>query len=71
MVTGFFDVRYVRRCELLRRNKNRMPAFPVNPLTFMVKHSFDVSSDNSVWKLNPSRFKIIFISLRYLFTRSR
>ena len=71
MVTGFFDVKYVRRSETLRRNRNKLPEFPMNPMAFLIKHSSDVAPEDPASEVNPNRFKIIFVSLHYLFMRSR
>ena len=66
MVTGFFDIKHVRRNETIRRD-NKLPEFPMNPMAFLVKYSSDVAPEDQTREVKPNRFKIIFVSLFFRF----
>jgi len=63
MVTEFFDIRHVRRSETLRRDRNKLPEFPMNPMAFLIKQNSDVMPEDQTEEANPNRFKIVLLSL--------
>ena len=71
MVAGFFDIKHSRRSETLRRDKNKLPEYPLNPMAFLLKHNTDIFPEDQTGDINPNQFKIIFVSLHCLFTQPR